>query len=618
MFLLQNVIHFLEVGAGGRFFSRGFRVLLSVLILIVLALAYNLCAFRNFSTQEAMDSAQLGRNLAEGRGYSTMFIRPLSLHLIHERNQDKADLTNPSQTADLGKLQAPHPDIANPPVYPVILAGLQKVLPFHYSVDTIHTFWSRIRNPTQREFWRYQPDFLIAVFNQILFVGVAALVFILARRLFDREVAWISALLLVGSELFWHFTVSGLSTILLLMVVLVLALCLTELEREVREPKGGHASVFLWAGLSGVLVGLGSLTRYSFGWLIIPVVLFMTWFTGKQRAALTATAFLSFAAVLAPWIVRNYQLSGMPFGTATYALVETTPVFPEHRLERSLDPDFAALNLPVEIRRKLVTNVRQIIQNDLPKIGGSWMSAFFLTGLLVGFRKPATRRLRYFLVACIVTLIVVQALGRTQLSEDSPEINSENLLVLVAPLVLIYGASLFYLLVDQVALPFPQLRNAVVGLFGVISSLPLFLVFLPPRTPPLSYPPYYPPAIQQVVGWTRPDELIMSDIPWAVAWYGQSQSVWFTLDCQSSFLAINDFQKPVQALYISRLTLDGRFLSTMIRPGDKGWGPFILNCLFRQTQGKPGPPPGFPLQFWQPGWPDQFFLTFREHWPRSP
>jgi hypothetical protein len=109
----------------------------------------------------------------------------------------------------------------------------------------------------------------------------------------------------------------------------------------------------------------------------------------------------------------------------------------------------------------------------------------------------------------------------------------------------------------------------------------------------------------------------MSDIPWAVAWYGQSQSVWLTLDCQSSFLAINDFQKPVQALYISRMTLDGKFLPQWVRAGDKAWGQFVLNCLFRKAQAKTGPPPGFPLQFWQPGWPDQFFLTFREHFPRE-
>ena len=45
----------------------------------------------------------------------------------------------------------------------------------------------------------------------------------------------------------------------------------------------------------------------------------------------------------------------------------------------------------------------------------------FLVGLMLGFRNPATRRLRYFVLLSLCVLIVVQALGRTQLSDDSPE-----------------------------------------------------------------------------------------------------------------------------------------------------------------------------------------------------
>ena len=36
-----------------------------------------------------------------------------------------------------------------------------------------------------------------------------------------------------------------------------------------------------------------------------------------------------FAIVLTPWIVRNFIVSGTPFGTAGYAMLEGTPVFPE-------------------------------------------------------------------------------------------------------------------------------------------------------------------------------------------------------------------------------------------------------------------------------------------------
>jgi dolichyl-phosphate-mannose-protein mannosyltransferase len=611
MLLLQTVIHFLEVGGGSKFFSRASRIFFGVFGVLLVAAGYNLCGFKNMATEEAMDSAQLARNIAQGKGYKTLFVRPVSIYLLKREKE-----THPAP-GNLAEVKDMHPDLANAPVYPMVLAGLMKVLPFRFPVDTTHAFWSRLRNPTQREFLRYQPDFLIALFNQVLFVAVVVLVFFWARRLFDSGVAWLSSILLLGSELFWRFTVSGLSTMLLLLLFMALVWGLTLLEQETREPKWGRVGAWILAGFCGLMVGAGSLTRYSFAWLILPVVIFLILFAGRQRALLVLITFCSFAAVLTPWIVRNYSVCGLPFGTASYALLENTPVFPEHRLERSLELDFVRLNLVSLVKGKLVSNSRSILQSDLPKVAGTWVSGFFLVGLLVGFKNPAVRRLRHFLVSCLVLMIIVQALGRTALSDDSPEINSENLLVLLAPLVIVYGTSLFFLLLEQVALPLVQLRYAVIGLFGTVLCLPLLLMFLPPRNSPLAYPPYYPPAIQQISGWTRADELMMSDIPWAVAWYGQAQCVWLTLNCQSSFLAINDYEKPIQALYLSRISLDGRFLSQWVRTGDKSWGEFMLNCLFRKAQGKPGPPPDFPLQYWQPGWPDQFLLTFREHWPRS-
>ena len=52
-----------------------------------------------------------------------------------------------------------------------------------------------------RTFWRYEPDFLISLFNQLVFFGVIVLVFFLTRKLFDPNVAWTSAVLLLGCEL---------------------------------------------------------------------------------------------------------------------------------------------------------------------------------------------------------------------------------------------------------------------------------------------------------------------------------------------------------------------------------------------------------------------------------
>ena len=611
--ILQDLLHKLEVGGGLRFLRAG----LALLAVVLLTVGYNWRSFKNMNTQEAMDAAQLARNIAQGKGYTTLFIRPFSIYLVKKRNLERQGTPEAGKVADLAQLRGMHPDLANPPVYPVVLAGLIKVLRFDYTLSTTKPFWSY-----GGRFWRYKPDFIIALFNQVLFLVVITLVFFLARRLFDSAVAWLSGGLLLGSELFWRFSVSGLSTMLLLVIFLGLIWGVVLLEQETRAPKWGAFGVFVLAGLVGGMAGLGGLTRYAFGWLILPVLMFLILFGGRQRVVLILIALAAFAAVMGPWVARNYSVSGRPFGTATYSVVETTLLYPEHRLQRSLEPDFSRLYV-MAFWLKLNTNTRHIITSELPRLGGSWITAFFLVGLLVGFRNPAITRLRYFLMGCVLVLTLAQALGRTQLSEESPEINTENLLVLLAPLVLVFGVCLFYLLLVQIRVPFGELRYVVIGIFGLVTCLPMVFVFLPPKAVPVAYPPYYPPAIQMIAGWLKEKEMAMSDIPWAVAWYGQRQCVWLTLKCtpdakdpntHEDFFAINDYQKPINALYLTPQTMDARFLTQWIRAGEQSWGSFILESMVKKKV-----PDYFPLSESQAGWlPEQLVLADWQRWRKTP
>jgi len=601
--MIQDVIHKLEVGPWMRYLKIG----LACLALAALLVGYNWRSFRNLSTQEAMDSAQVARNLAEGKGYTTSFIRPLSLYLVKKQNLARGI---PVLENDFSQIKGHHPDLANPPVYPIALAAVMKVTgpKLKWNIDTTKAFWSK-----QGRFWRYQPDFVISLFNEFIMFIVIVLTFFLAQRLFDPSVAWLTGILLLGSELLWRFSVSGLSTMLLMLLFVGLAWCVVLVEGEVREPKWRKAGVFFFAAGAGLMVALGMLTRYSFGWLIVPVGIYLVLFGGPRRAALCLLAVAVFAMAVAPWIYRNMKISGTPFGTPTFAIVEGTAMYPEYKLERALQPDFSRIFFS-GFAQKLVGNARGVLQNELPKLGGSWLTALFLAGLLLGFRNPGIRRLRYFLMMSLAMFVIVQAMGRTQLSEESPEINSENLLVLLMPLIFIYGVSLFYLTLDQMNMPFKGLRYLVVGLFAFIISLPMLFSFLPPKTTAVVYPPYYPPAIQQVSGWMKENELMMSDIPWAVAWYGRRQCIWTTLNAQDDFFAVNDLLKPVRGLYLTPQTMDSRFLTQWVRSGEHSWGSFILESMMRHQI-----PPTFPLREAPAGFlPEQLFLTDWKRWKVEP
>ncbi|TAK92929.1 MAG: hypothetical protein EPO07_18840 [Verrucomicrobia bacterium] len=600
---VQELIHKLEVGPGFKYIRRA----LIVLALVGLAVGYNWRNFRNFSAPEAMDAAQLARNISEGKGFTTYCIRPASIRLLKERAAGGNEAAA-SADSDPARLKGRHPDLANAPLYPLALAGAMKVLPMHYKHDSTKPFWN-----SDGRFVRYQPDFLIGLFNQLFLVMTAILIFLLARRMFDKPVAWLATALWIGCEQIWRFSVSGLSTMLLFVIFLGLVWTVVVLDEEVRAPKRGPAFVPLLAALAGLVTGLGGLTRYSVASLIVPVLIFLAIFGGSRRVWLCVLTFTVWAVTLAPWIYRNQSLCGLPFGTATYAPLETTFIFPQFKLLRSLEPN---LNVPflVPVINKLVNNTRNILLNDLLRLGGGWAAAFFLVGLMLTFRHPGIRRLRYLTVGCLGTLVLAQALNRTELSESTAELNSENLIVLVLPLVLIYASSLFFTLLDQITFALAGLRYAAIGLFSLIMCLPMVFSFLGPRPNPVSYPPYYPPAIQQISGWMKENELMMSDIPWGVAWYGDRQCVWITLNAQSDFFAINDFMKPVRALYLTPATMDARYLSEWFRPGERSWGALIMQVLNSHTT-----PTRFPLRKMPETFlPEQLFLTDWDRWKINP
>jgi hypothetical protein len=529
----------------------------------------------------------------------------LSLYLVQKHNESGTPVALTNANLDFARIKTAHPDLANPPVYPVLLAGLMKVLPFHYAVELKKPFWS-----DNGRFSRYQPDFMIALFNQILLVAVVVLTFFLARKLFDAGVAWLSAILTIGCELLWRFSVSGLSTLLLLVIFLGLAWCVLKIEEMAREPQPRLNRLLALAVMAGLLTGVGTLTRYAFGWTMIPLIVFLVLFSGKRKVLHALAALGAFAIVLTPWVVRNFALSGTPFGTAGFAAAETTMLFPQFQLERAIHPDFGHLLWLTPYLHKLSGNGQNILTNDLVRFGGNWATLLFWAGLLLTFRSVAVQRMRYFLLLCLGTFFVAQALGQTQLSAESPEVNSENLLVLLAPLAFIYGVALFLTLLEQINLPALQLRYPIIGGFVVLSCLPMIFVMLPPKTSPVAYPPYHPPDIQQTAGWMQEGELTMSDVPWAVAWYGQRQCVWLTLNPQDDFNAINFWMKPIQSLYLTPETMDSRFISDWGKASDKSWGGFILQVV---TQSQI--PPGFPLRIAPKGYlPERLYLTDRERW----
>lgn len=596
---IQAVIHALEVGG-----ARRLNYVTLAVAVFSLAFWYDIHCYHNFNSPEAMDAAQVARNLAEGKGFTTECIRPFSVHLLLQHNHVGANQLASTNTPNLAQLDGRHPDLANAPLYPLVLAGMFKLFSPDWTVDTHGSFWSE-----GGHFARFKPEFFIAVFNQFLLLVAVCLTFLVAKTIFDAPAAWLAAILMLGSDVLWKFSVSGLPTLLLLVIFLGLIWCLAAFEVSGPAENPAPRGQFRLAVAAGLLTAVGMLTKYSFGWVIIPVMIYLLIFGGARRVGLAVAAFLVFAVIVSPWIGRNLAVSGTLFGTAGYAVLEGTMGFPGSRLMQSLNPDMASAFWPMTYFIKFQTNLRPILQEDLLRLGGGWMGVLFLAGLLLGLRNVVARRLRYFTLICLGVFILVAAMGRTHWSAITPEFNTENPFVLLTPLVIIFGVAFFLTLLNQMNTPLAEVRFAVVGLVVLLACQQFILTLLPPKTTPTAYPPYYPPEIQKIAGWMKPDELVMSDIPWAVAWYGQKQCTWTTINSQYEFFQFYDYVKRVNALYLTLNTLDAKLFTECLQGGVDSWPNFVLKTVtFNQI------PPQFPLKAAPYGLGSGLVLADRQRW----
>ncbi|MBE86308.1 MAG: hypothetical protein CMO69_01080 [Verrucomicrobiales bacterium] len=618
MLRFQEYINSIEAGKAATLI----RYAVLLLMLVGASLVYNINFTRNFTAPEAMDSAQLARNIAEGYGFKTQFIRPVAIDMLR-------------QTGNLTEeeLKKSFPDITHPPLYPLLLGSWMKLMPFKFEID--------LNNSEPK---RYQPEVLIYLFNQILFFLALLQLFRLGKKLFDSLVAWCSSLVFMGSELYWQFSASGLSTMLLLVLFLALMKALVRFEEMaiLQSAEGTRmkfsSRFFCMTCWIGALVGLGCMTRYGFGLLVIPIVVFIAWFGGGVRWRSIFFTLLTFIIVISPWLGRNIYLSGNLFGTSGLALYSQTYEFPEDTIERTLffEPNELAedearssgvtvLKQGVADRvgfwsivDKLSRNMRHLLLTDLPRFSGGWFAVICLIGLVVPFRNKRLHRLRVFVLLSLFILTIGQALGRTHLSnaettltelirrplgqfglaELAPNLSGDNLIVIIGPVSFLFGLGLFFSLLDQWKVDLPEMRLAGGSLIVLASSLPLLLSFILPKPYLVADPPYHPARIQYLksipkehgLRELKPEDLLMSDLPWAVAWYGNQDSVWLTRSVQPDFYQINDGFRPVRALYFTEMTTDQRYVSRVFASNMSNWERFVLAIQLNKYL-----PDGFPL-----------------------
>ncbi len=563
---IQDLVYNLDVGFGLRLIQGGL-VFLTILLIMLL---YTATQFRGLDNAEAMDYAQLGRNLMVHKRFVTQNIRPLSLaHFRNRTGQSRAQIEG-------------HPDLFHPPLYPMLLAGGFRL--------------GHVAFREGRRTGAYPPEqWVIIPLNHGFVVLSGIVLFLMGRRLFGLRVAGLSLAAFFLSRVVWEDSISGTGLpMVMFFALLSFYAALRAVEKRMEAPD--RRVCFIWLAVSAIACGLAVLTRYAAIALLPGAALFIGW-QFRPRSWRWAALYVFIALLLiAPWLVRNTLISGNPFGLALHTALYDSRLSEGATLERAVTPPVLEIgNVLRALSIKWMTRMAELTDGRLRALGNGLLFPLFLAALFFRFSRREVHAFRW-----CVTLSLLLMLLLAGCFSDSVF----RLLDILWPVVIIYGLAFFLLLLDRLQLEIRLLQTAITGVVLAATALPLVFALLPPRKG-FPYPPYYPPFIQQVSDMLRPNEVMCTDMPWAVAWYGNRAAIHLppTLD---DFYQLNDYHQRISGLYFTTLTRD-RPYARMLRTHDtyKTWFPVLELRV----------PSDFPLSYaYHPYNYDQLFLTDYPRW----
>jgi hypothetical protein len=529
----QELVHWLEIGAGAAWIRRG-AVIFGGLVLSLLV------AWKQFDgplTETTFVQADTGRQLASGAGFTTLVNYPQTMAVLRPRGE-RFDA------------QKPFPELHHAPLYSMVIAAALKLLPAAWREQVLFTRSSVL--------WGgYGGDYFLLGLNLALFWIAGWLAYDLGRRLFAPRVGWLASLALIVSVSAWQQVVA-VNGVALLMVLALLAFRIW-LRVEDSAGEGEHVSRSAAAAL-GALCGLLFLTEYSAGSLVLVALGYGVW-RFRARARITAPALVAagFLVVALPWTVRNLRWVGNPVALAAQnvALKAGDPTAEPGNFRSRLSADMPKVELN-KLGNKVLTTVQENVKSRLWSGGGLFLTAFFVAGWLYPFRAAGANRLRWIFTAALGALILAQAFLNSGETERLP-------VLWLSPLIMIFGAAFFFVLVEASpsTASWPRLAATVLV---VAQALPLVRDALEPRHWHFKYPPYFPPLfISMRVELEQRGAVghfgVMADVPAGAAWYGR-QRVWALPARLRDFYAIGT-EQPMAELLLTPRTLDRPFFSEL-------------------------------------------------------
>jgi len=469
---------------------------LIALAALFLYLVYMSAHMPELTDPNAMDYAQIARHLARGEGFTTSFIRPLSLATVQSISH--------------------HPELSFVPLHPLWMSLFFRLGGASYKMAA----WS---------------------------CGVACLltlplVYLLAVRLFDGRCGLLALALYSVNYLSLEYACSGLEVSLAALVITVLVLLL---YAYLSAPTPS----LVLAALCGVVVAVACLVKEVYAVLLLPVLVAVLLRRGERRWAEAMVSLAAFAVVMMPWAVRNAQVTGNPvFSLRSCELVSFTTTYKGQSPYRSyVTPPPAALPFMLKHPREMWVKVRPValsLYDAIPNLGGAFVAAFFIAGVFMRFRDEALHALRRWQYAAIILVSMALCL----LSADA------RLLLPLSPLVVVLGAGVVLSLLDRLVEATQGVKQrrrlmrwSIAGLIAVC-WFPVVAYTVSARPPDTTATD----NVRRICALLaqRKAQPIYTDQPWTIAWLGDLDAIWLPQE-DRDLQQLEDAVGPVQTMLLS-------------------------------------------------------------------
>lgn len=477
---VQGGLHSVEQGRVGRWIIRA----VITMVLAGLTLFWLLGKFNGFSVPDAMDQAQISRQIASGLGFTTLYARPLNLSILAGR----------------GAVPDPLPEINQAPLGPVINAVVLRATGMSTGVSEGSTISSG--------------DRLIAGVGVFFLLAALFVSFLLGRALFDARLALLGTGLAICTALVWRFGISGLpQTAMMFFFNAALLVLVFALRASAARERG---KTILWSGVAAFLLALLTLAN-GIGIFIFAGFFLFAVGTLRPRLAVAGACFAAYALPLTPWVWHNLKALGHPAGSAIYAMMRPAGMEPIE-FQANLEP-VLSLQWQNVIANTASHSLEQI--SDLFGLLGQNIaaSAFFFAVFLQIFRGWQAAQMRW-----AVLLAWIGAFTGMSFFGVDGQVSVNQLHILFLPVMTFYGLGFLLSLWERTGFEQPLMRIVfLVAVFAAVSA-PM-LIAMNSRNLRFNWPPYLPLLVQKLGDWVDPREALASDVPWATAWYSGRRSL---------------------------------------------------------------------------------------------